>query len=144
MKRDFFKLLMVYVNHDSISYRNSIKKEVIDKLHYYAEIYIKLHHLFNEPIWIGYNHAIKDVSIKNDNICLIMSNNDIFYLPISFFDDDNETQLTMYLMNLDLKRRVNEIIRQKNNIRIAEQEIIKQEKKIEEYQNVLNTIMVNS
>ena len=139
-KKMFFEKLTEYVNCDSVSTRKNMKESVIRELQEYAERYLNLHKKYNSLMWIHYNHVISDVEFQNENVILITSDHHTYELPMSFFFDFHEIELTKKLINEDIERTLKEIQYQHYTIKYAYNMIDEKNQRIKEYEKTLKCI----
>ncbi len=139
-KKIFFERLTQYVNSDSVSERKSMKESIIRELHEYAERYLNLHKKYNSLMWIHYNHIISDVEFQNENVILTTSDHHTYELPMSFFFDFHEIELTKKLINEDIERTLKEIQYQHYAIKYAYNMIDEKNQRIKEYEKTLKCI----
>ena len=122
-KKMFFEKLLMYINNDSISERKRIKDSIIRDFSEYAERYWQLHKKYNSILWLNYNHIITE-----------------YEMPISFFFDFHEIDLTKKLINEDIERTKNEIQRQHYAIKYAYNLIDEKNQRIKKYEKTLKCI----
>lgn len=139
-KKMFFERLTEYVNCDSVSTRKNMKESIIKELSEYAERYLNLHKKYNSLMWIHYNHIISDVEFQNENVILITNDHHTYELPMSFFFDFHEIELTKKLINEDIERTLKEIQYQHYAIKYAYNMIDEKNQRIKEYEKTLKCI----
>lgn len=136
----FFEKLLEYVNSDSISERKKMKHSIISGLHEYVERYYNLHKKYNSILWLNYNHVITEVELQNEQIVITTSDHNTYEMPISFFFDYHEIELTKKLINEDIERTKHEIQRQHYAIKNAYNMIDEKNQRIKEYEKTLKLI----
>lgn len=139
-KKMFFEKLIVYMNSDSISERKKMKDSIIRELHEYVERYWGLHKKYNSLLWLNYNHVITEVELNGEMLALTTSDHNVFMMPISFFFDFHEIELTKQLINEDIERTKHEIQRQHYIIKSAYNMIDEKNQRIKEYEKTLKLI----
>ena len=139
-KKMFFERLTEYVNCDSVSTRKNMKESILKELNEYAERYLNLHKKYNSLMWIHYNHIISDVEFQNENVILITNDHHTYELPMSFFFDFHEIELTKKLINEDIERTLKEIQYQHYAIKYAYNMIDEKNQRIKEYEKTLKCI----
>lgn len=140
MKKMFFEKLIGYINSDSISARKKMKSSIISGLHEYVERYYNLHKKYNSIMWLNYNHVISEVEMIGEKLIIITSDHNTYEMPISFFFDYHEIELTKKLINEDIERTNREIQRQHYAIKYAYNLIDEKNQRIKEYEKTLKCI----
>lgn len=139
-KKMFFEKLLMYINNDSISERKRIKDSIIRDFSEYAERYWQLHQKYNSILWLNYNHVVTEVELQNEQIVITTSDHNKYEMPISFFFDFHEIDLTKKLINEDIERTNREIQRQHYAIKYAYNLIDEKNQRIKKYEKTLKCI----
>ena len=140
MKKMFFEKLIGYINNDSIAVRKKMKISIISELHEYVERYWNLHKKYNSILWLNYNHVIIEVEMIDEKLIITTSDHNTYEMPISFFFDFHEIELTKKLINEDIERTNREIQRQHYAIKYAYNLIDEKNQRIKEYEKTLKCI----